>query len=221
MHITVLGANGRIGRQVVQQALAAGHEVSAVIRESSGSAAALAQLERVPPGAAGRLRVVVADPRKAPELAAAMVGSDAVLSGIGPRARKDPDRIASTATRAAIGAMRAAEVRRIVVVSAAPIGSPAGGSFVFRRIARPILRALVREVYTDLERMEAELRGSGLDWTAVRPPRLTDGPHTGTQKVLPGRLAPGFLVSRADVADTMLRALDDPATISTHVGVSA
>lgn len=59
---------------------------------------------------------------------------------------------------------------------------------------------------------------SGLDWTAVRPPRLPDGPHTGRQVIVRGRLAPGFTVSRADLADTMLRAFGDPTTVGTTLG---
>lgn len=229
MRITVLGASGRTGLKVVEQALAAGHEVSAVIRESPGSAAAISRLEsyassptpagRLPGTTGGRLRVIVADVRDGIELADAIAGRDAVLSALGPRGRSDPGRIASTATSAAVAAMTSTGVRRVVVISAAPVGSADGGSLGFR-VARPILRTLFAGVYADLARMEDELRGSGLDWTAVRPPRLTDGPYTGTQVIVRGRVAPGFTVSRADVAAAMLGALDDPTTVGTTLGVS-
>lgn len=226
MRITVLGASGKTGRLLVGQALDAGHEVTAVLRESAaGVGAELAARARVAAGrggsadGVGRLRVVVADVRDAAGLVDAVRDRDAVLSGLGPRGRTDPDRIASTATRAAVEAMTATGVRRIVVISAAPVGPAVGGPAGFR-VARPILRAAFAGVYADLARMEDVLRGSGLDWTSVRPPRLTDGPYTGRQVVVRDGLGPGFTVSRADLAAAMLGALADPATVGATLGVS-
>ena len=73
----------------------------------------------------------------------------------------------------------------------------------------------------DLALMEDALRDSGLDWTAVRPPRLTDRPLTGAYRTATGRnLRRGFLVSRADVAHLMLRLLDQPQTIGRAIGVA-
>jgi putative NADH-flavin reductase len=124
-------------------------------------------------------------------------------------------------------------VRRIVVVSAAPIGtvpSPArphppkhdpGDGFFMRHLGAPFARAMFREHYVDLAAMEDLLRDSGLDWTIARPPRLTNGPLTGRYRTALGRnLRGGVTVSRADVAHLMLRALDDPASIGQTVGVA-
>ena len=218
MRITVLGASGKVGQQIVTQGVAAGHEVTGVVRDSPGSAAARRTLE------ASGARLAVADVRDAGELKDAISGRDAVLSGLGPRARKDPARIASTGTRAALEAMDATGVRRIVVIGAAPVGAggliPPGGTAVYRRVASPLLWAAFRDAYADLARMEDLLAGSGVDWTSVRPPRLTNGPRTGRAKAVRGAVARGFLVSRADVAAAMLAALEDPTTYGTFLGIS-
>jgi putative NADH-flavin reductase len=69
--------------------------------------------------------------------------------------------------------------------------------------------------------MEDILRDSGLDWTVVRPPRLTDKPLTGSYRTAYGQnLRGGFLVSRADVAQLMLRVLEQPQTIKQAIGIA-
>src|ERR1700730_1235793 len=110
MKLTIVGATGGVGRQVLEQAVAAGHDVTAVVRN--------------PTGLSGAARVVTAD-LAAPDPAAlksAVEGADAVLSGLGPRSTSEAG-IAAQGTRAIAAAMKAAGVRRIVVVSAAPIGT--------------------------------------------------------------------------------------------------
>jgi hypothetical protein len=129
--------------------------------------------------------------------------------------------------------MQATGVRRIVVVSAAPVStvpSPArphppahdpGEGLVMGRVLTPLLRAALRDVYDDLALMEDVLRDSGLDWTVVRPPRLTDGPLTGAYRTAEGRnLRRGLLVSRADVAHLMLAVLERPGTIGQAIGIA-
>ena len=129
--------------------------------------------------------------------------------------------------------MKATEVRRIVVVSAAPIGtvpSPGrpnppkydpGDGFFMRNLFSPLTRAALRKHYADLALMEDILRDSGLDWTVVRPPRLTDGPVTGTYRTAYGQnLRRGLFVSRADVAHLMLRVLEQPKTLGEAIGIA-
>jgi uncharacterized protein YbjT (DUF2867 family) len=221
MKLTVFAATGRIGRQLLEQALAAGHDVTAAVRNPHALSG-------------GRARVVAADLGAADPavLEAAVAGADAVLSGLGPRSRADAG-IASRGTAAIVAAMQAAGVRRVVAVSAAPVATVAspgrpdppahdpGEGLVMRRVLTPLLRASLRDVYADLALMEDVLRDSGLDWTVVRPPRLTDGPLTASYRTAVGRnLRRGLLVSRADVAHLMLAALDQPQTIGQAVGVA-
>jgi len=211
MRLTVFGASGGIGGQVVRQALDAGHPVVAVIRDASRFALRHPLLEVVTvPG--------LTDPEP---LRPALKDSDAVLSGVGPRGRKDGP-VASSATRGILHAMRDAGVARLIAVSAAPVGPvPPDDSWLNRRILLPFVSALLRDVYADLAEMEAAIRDSGTEWTVARPPKLTDKPLTGRYRtVLGGNVPRGLSISRADVAHAMLAALDDPATIGQAFGIA-
>ena len=211
MKLTVFGATGRIGGEVVRQALAAGHGVTAVVRDPARLAV------RDP-----RLEVVTVSGLDDPEaLAPAVAGRDAVLSGVGPRRRSDTH-VASESTRAILGAMTAHGVRRLVAVSAAPVGpSPAGDGWFDRRVLRPFITTLLRDVYADLAVMERDIRDSGVDWTVVWPPRLVDSPPRGAYRTAIGANVPhARTVSRAEVAHLMLVALDDPAMVGRPVGIA-
>jgi hypothetical protein len=129
--------------------------------------------------------------------------------------------------------MRATGVRRIVAVSAAPIGtvpSPGfqnppqhdpGDGFFMRYLLSPLTKVVLRRHYADLALMEEMLRDSGLDWTVVRPPRLTDKPLSGRYRTAFGQnLRGGLTISRADVAHLMLSVLERPESIGRVIGVA-
>jgi uncharacterized protein YbjT (DUF2867 family) len=221
MKLTIFAATGGIGRQLLEQATAAGHDVTAVVRN---------------PGRLSRpVRTVTAD-MAAPDpaaLEAAVAGADAVLSGLGPRSNADAG-IASQGTRAIVAAMQAAGVRRIVAVSAAPVGTVAtpgrprpprhdpGDGFFMRHLLSHVASATLGQVFADLAQMEDVLAGSGLDWTVVRPPRLTGKPLTGSYRTAYGQnLRGGLSVPRADVAHYMLRVLGQPDTIKQVIGIAS
>jgi putative NADH-flavin reductase len=220
MKLTIVAATGGIGRHLLDQAVAAGQDVTAVVRNPQG-------LSREVPVVTADL--AAADPAV---LEAAVAGADAVLSGLGPRSTSETG-IASRGTRAIIQAMQATGGRRIVVVSAAPVGtvpSPGrpkpprhdpGDGFFMRHLFSRLAKAAFREHYADLALMEDLVRDSGLDWTIVRPPRLTDKPPTSTYRVAYGRnLRGGWSVSRADVAHLMLRVLEQPETVKQAIGIA-
>jgi len=211
MRITVFGATGGIGGHVVRQALEAGHKVTAVVRTSSQFEVEHSSLEVV--------RVPGLD--EAGPLRDAVDGSEAVISGVGPRGRKS-GAVASGSTRSMLTAMEAAQVRRFVAVSAAPLGPiPADESFLNRRVVHPVINAFAADVYADLRVMEADIRSSATDWTVVRPPKLTNKALTGTYRtVVGGSVTRGYFISRADVAHLMLAVLDDPATLNQPIGLA-
>jgi putative NADH-flavin reductase len=224
MKLTIFAATGGIGRQILEQAIDAGHDVTAVVRNP----------QKLPAELSRQVRVVTAD-LAAPDpamLKSAVAGADAVLSGLGATSNSEAG-VAAQGTRAIAAAMKAAGARRIVVVSAAPIGtvpSPArpnppkhdpGDGFIMRHVLSPLTKAAFRRHYADLAQMEDVLRNSDLEWTAVRPPRLTDKPLTGTYRTARGQnLRRGAFISRADVAHYMLRALDQPETIRQTIGLA-
>jgi putative NADH-flavin reductase len=221
MKLTVFAATGGIGRQALEQALATGHDITAVVRN--------------PKKLCGEVRKIVTADLAAPDpavLESAVAGADAVLSGLGPRSNSEAG-IASQGTRAIVQAMQATDVRRLVIVSAAPVstvpspGRPKpprhdpGDGFFMRILLSPLTKAALRKPYADLALMEDVVRESGLDWTIVRPPRLTDKSLTGTYRTAYGQnLRRGIFVSRADVAHLMLRALEQPETIKQTIGIA-
>lgn len=211
MRFTVFGATGGTGRQLVRQALEAGHEVTAVVRDP-------ARL----PERHEHLRTLTADVTDAEALTPAVAGRDAVLSALGAPGNKAAG-IASSGTAAILRAMEAGGVRRYVGVSAAPVGPAAEGEGVFqRRVMLPLVRRALRAVYADLAVMEDAVRAADVDWTIVRPPRLTDKAAKGTyQQVTGGNVARSHLIPRADLAAAMLAMVEDPATVKQTVGVAS
>ncbi|MFJ4701726.1 MULTISPECIES: NAD(P)H-binding protein [unclassified Streptomyces] len=211
MKLTVFGATGGVGGEAVRQALAAGHEVTAVVRDP-------ARLDARGTG----LEVVRSALDSPDELVAAVAGRDAVLSGLGV-ANKAQARtgLAERLTRTVLAALAAAGTRRLVVVSAAPLAPPAPGTGLLDRAMLGAIDTLLKPVYEDLRAMERLLRESDTAWTPVRPPRLTNGPLTGTYRTaVDANPAKGRTISRADVAHAMLQAADDPSLAGHALGVA-
>ncbi|MFI5808081.1 NAD(P)-dependent oxidoreductase [Streptomyces sp. NPDC051561] len=209
MKLTVFGATGGVGQEIVKQALAAGHEVTAVVRDPA----------RFTVTGEG-LTVFRADVRDPEELRAAVAGRDAVLSGLGARSTKDAG-ITTTLTRAVLRAMEVEGTRRLVVVSAAPVGPDPDRQPLVDRAAGRVISRVLKPVYDDLRAMEAELAASATDWTSVRPPKLTDKPLTGRYRtVVGGTPRSGRTLARADVAHAMLAVLDDASTVKQGVGTA-
>src|SRR5439155_9590269 len=131
-----------------------------------------------------------------------------------PISKADSDilrRFAVALTRA----MTQAQVYRVVEVSVA---------FLFKDSIIPpaylLGRLFFRNLVADASAMEDEFVRSGLDWTIVRPPELTDKPRTGKYRVREGHLPRfGFSISRADVADFMIKSVENPASSRKIVGV--
>ena len=220
MKLTIVAATGGVGRQLLDRALTAGHHVAAVVRNP----------DKLP----ARVHAIVVDLANAEpaELLPAFDGADAVLSCLGAPSSSDAG-IVSTGTRTIVTAMCGTEVRRIVAISAAPIGSVAsptrphppkhdpGDGVGVRHVLAPIVKMAFRKPYADLAVMEDILRASGLDWTALRPPRLVNKHATGTYRTAIGQnLRGGTSISRADLADAMLGVLHHPETIQQTVGIA-
>jgi putative NADH-flavin reductase len=193
MKLTVFGATGGTGSQVVEQALAAGHEVRAVVRDPA----------QLPADRAG-LEVVVADVMDPATIVEAVTDVDAVISTVGTRSGRAPTTVCADSSRSIVEAMHKADARRLVVVSGTgPFDEGEGPGM--RYILKPIGRLFLKHVFADFVAMEDIVRASGLDWTIVRPSRLTDKPFTGEYRTRRDEnLRRNFTVSRADVAHLIL-----------------
>ncbi len=209
MRLLVLGATGPTGRHVVDQGLAAGHEVTAFVRDP-------AKL----PVRHERLRVVAGDLTfDGPALDDAMRGQDAVISAIGVGQSFAPRRLFELSMPRVIAAMERAGVKRIVQISAFGVGDTFAQIPLVPRI---FVRTLLARIYTDKEKGEEILKRSDRDWTLVYPAGLTNGPRTGNYRFGEHVELRGFpTISRADVADLMLRAVTDPAMVRRRLLVAS
>jgi putative NADH-flavin reductase len=210
MKLTIFGATGATGTSLTEQALAAGHQVTAVVRDAA----------RFTVPANPRLRVVTADIMDPASISPAVEGADAVISAIGPRGT-GPTTVIQDSVRSIIAAMEKTGTRRFVQVSGSVVADE-GESPYMRYLVKPVARrTFLRHVCADMRAGEEEIRRSGLDWTILRPPALTAKAATGTYRTAIDRNLPhGFQVSRADLAACMLALLDDPATVHTHVAIA-
>jgi putative NADH-flavin reductase len=201
MKIAVLGASGRTGMQVLDRAADRGHEVVAVVRNPAKLASLTSRASAV-----GQ-----ADARDADAQAAAfrlLGGVDAVVFALGHDTGKPVDnRVMREGVAATLAAMRAADVHRLVVVSASGI-SKDGDGFFMRTFAKPIVQAILKDGFADMTAMEGVVRDSETDWTIVRPPQLTDKPARGRYRYRITLNTPGARITRADLADAILDALD-------------
>src|SRR5436190_12082405 len=197
MKLTILGATGATGTRLVEQALAAGHEVTAVVRDPARLAVPAQQ----------RLRTVTADVMDPASITPAVAGADAVISAVGPRGT-GPTTVIQDSVRSIIQAMQKTGTRRLLEVSGS-IADDKGESPYLRYLLKPIARrTFLRHVCADMRIGEDEIRDSNLDWTIFRPPSLTGKPATGTYRTAIDRNLPhGFTISRADLAACMLTLL--------------
>ena len=194
MNLLVVGSTGPLGREFIAQAMDAGHVVRALARNPSA-------LKPAP-----SLEVVRGDVFDQPSLDAAARGQDAavVILGLQFSALRKPTNVFSQGTRNLIAAMSPAGVRRVIVVSSFGVGDSRHDARLHERL---FFSLALRGAYADKVLQEQAVRESGLDYTIVRPARLTMAKGDGRYTALIG---PGSIpspVARADVARFILDAL--------------
>jgi putative NADH-flavin reductase len=205
MRFLILGATGGTGTRLVEQALERGHLVTALVRSAPGLTIRHE-----------RLTIQAGDPTRPEVLSRLLPGQDAVLSSLGTRDLR-PTTVRADSARAAVAAMPAAGVRRLLVVSAAALFPDVG----VVRLLGPLVRRVLRENMFDTSEMETVVGASPLDWTVVRPPRLTDGEGAGRYRTEVGRLPRrGLAITRADLARYLLDAAERGLHLHEVVGVS-
>jgi len=199
MKLVVFGATGGTGKQVVERALAAGHEVVAVARKPAAIATKHA-----------RLNVVAGDVLDRASLEAAIAGADAVVSAFGPANNKEPGTLMSEGVKNLVAACEATGVKRLVFESGLMVGDGSGLS-LFGRTGVAVYRWLYRKLTADKRLAEASLTASKLDYAIVRPPTLVDAPARGTYVFgVDRRLDPTKALPHGDVAELLVRAASEP-----------
>ena len=199
MKIVVIGASRGIGLEVVQQALARGHEVTALLRDPGKVALEHARLHKV--------RGDIGNPA---DVRTALNGQDAVCACVGVNPTRGPVELFSLGARNVLAALQDALATKYVAVTGVGAGESRGhGGFFYDRIFQPLL---LGTIYADKDREEQLIKASAADWLIVRPGRLTNGPRTGVYRAitdLSGVTA--GKISRADVADFILNQLESPS----------
>ena len=193
----VFGASGATGHHLVSQALQGGHHVTAFVRDPARLAIRH-----------DRLVLVQGDVADAAEVERAVAGQGAVLSALGVGRPLRHDQAVVEGVRHILKAMERENVRRLVYLSTSGVReSREGAGFLVRLMAA----SLIRHEIGDHEIKEGLVRASTLDWTIVRAPLLTNGRRTGGYRSGEDVSArsPLPMLSRADVAEFMIRQLDD------------
>jgi putative NADH-flavin reductase len=208
LNLTIFGATGKTGKHLLAQALAAGHHVTALVRDSS-------KLRM----SHDRLRIVQGDAQNAVVVNEAVTGAEAVLSVLGPTSN-EPILAVSKGTDTILAAMKSHNVRRLIISSGAGVREPNDSPGLFDTLIGALVKTVSRNVYEDMAGTVATVRASDLDWTIVRVPMLTDSPGTGNIKVGYVGKGIGVHVSRTDLAGFMLKQLQDTTYIQKAPAIS-
>ena len=204
MKVLVLGANGKTGRLVVDSALAAGHDVSVLVRHVGLSAIS-------------GVRIIEGDALKPEDVFRAIDQSEAVVQCIGGTAPWKKQTLERYAMQNIVSSMKKSKTQRLVVVSAMGVGESAEQSPWWYRYL--IVPTFLRGSTADKAAMEMMVRGSGLDWVIARPPVLTDGAKTGKILVL-GNNETGHTITRVDLAVWLVEQLESAAYVGQAVVVA-
>ncbi len=197
MQLTIFGASGRTGIPLVEQGLAAGHRITALVRTPAKLA--------IPHEA---LQIIQGDVTRAEDVARAISGStDAVIVALAPASNNDADML-PVAAQHILAAMRAHGTKRVIWMTGAGVPAPEDKPGVPDRIIKLLLTLLSGAVLAKSEAAVNLVRASDRDWTVVRGPRLLDGPATGTIRAGWVGVGTGTQLVRADAAAFMLRQLE-------------
>jgi putative NADH-flavin reductase len=200
MKLFVIGATGRTGKEIVEQALTRGHHVTAFVRSPESITSRNE-----------RLTVIKGNAMDENELFDAMQNHDAVVSTLGPREAFKPSSMLHDSAVATTGAMNRSGVKRLLILSAAAH---------FPGVPNRIISLILRNHMRDSRAMEEIVQASGLDWTIARPPRLTQEEYTTYRSREGAAPQMGFTLARKAVAAFMLDAIEHKKHFQKIVGIA-
>jgi putative NADH-flavin reductase len=208
-NILVIGANGGIGRQSVEIALERGHHVTALLRDPAKLMISHPNLE-----------IVKGDVLRTETFERHLEGKDVVISAIGGKMNQ-PTTLYSEGNRHLLTAMKKAGVTRAFFISSSAIEISPLLPFFIRLVAKYVVQRLLKYGYADQRIMETIIRESGIDWTIIRPPRLTNKPLSGRYRIAINRFLKNCLsISRADVAHFMVTNLANKETYKATIEIA-
>jgi putative NADH-flavin reductase len=199
MKIAIFGATGKVGRHLVDQALQRSDEVTAFVRDPS-SKLTMQRHER--------LKVVQGDVQNPKDVEQALIGTDAVLSALGHTKTSSKD-VLTEGIKNIVAAMNKHGVRRLVSLTGAGVRDPKDEPKLIDKIIGSLLKLLQRDLLEDAIGHARVIQESGLDWVIVRAPVLNEGEKKGVYRVGYVGKESGTRLSRADLADFMLKQTKD------------
>ena len=206
MKLVIFGATGKTGLEVVKQALEQGHTVTAFVRDSTRQT-----IEDE------SLTLVVGDAFDPASVAQSVQGQDAVICALGAGSELKKTTVRTTGTINIISGMQKNNVKRLMVVTAMGVGESWDTLSLVNKL---FFATLLKSSRDDHETQEAAVKESGLDWTIIRPSGLTDTPRTGIYEVGENIPAATSKIARADIADLILKELEQNALIGKAVTIT-
>jgi len=200
--ITIFGATGKTGHRVLERALDAGFEVQVLVRDPAKVGVR-----------SDHLQVIAGDVLDPDTVDRAVAGAGAGVLSLFGQVKGSPRTLQTDGTRLIVESMKRHGISRLVTLSGGGLRAPEDRPGPADQVMRLLLMALAGHVLADAERHLRILRESGLDWTVVRGPRLTEDPGRGRYRV--GYVGGGSSssISRDDLADFILTQLDDPSYV--------
>ena len=206
MKIAIFGATGKTGIELVKQALEQGHAVTAFVRDPARLA-----IENE------NLTFVTGDVFDPSSVAKAVEGQDSVICALGAGSELKKTTVRTTGTINIISSMQKNSIKRLIVVTAMGVGESWDTLSMFNKL---FFATLLKSSREDHEKQEVAVKESGLDWTIVRPSGLTETPRTGIYDVGENILATTSKIARADIADLILKELEQNTLIGKAVTIT-
>jgi putative NADH-flavin reductase len=206
MRLAIFGATGNIGLELVKQALEEGHTVTAFVRDPARLAIEDANLT-----------LVTGDVFDAASVTKAVQGQDAIVCALGAGSELKKTTVRTAGTINIINGMQQNNLKRLVVVTAMGVGESWDDLSLFNKL---FFATLLKSSRDDHETQEAAVKESGLDWTIIRPSGLTDTPRTGVYETGENISAATSKIARADVADLILKELEQNKRIGKAVTIT-
>ncbi len=206
MKLAVFGATGKTGLEIVKLALSQGHSVTAFVRD-----AARLPVEHE------QLSFVIGDVFDPDRVAQGIQGQDAVICTLGAGSSLKKTSVRTVGTINIIHGMKEHKVNRLMVVTAMGVGESWNTLSTFNKF---FFATLLKSSRDDHESQESAVKESGADWTIVRPSGLTDDPRSGVYDAGENILAKTSKIARGDVADLILKELEQNALIGKAVTIT-
>lgn len=206
MKIAIFGGTGKTGIAVIQQAVAHGHDITVMVRTP----------EKIPtlPRA---ITVIKGDFSQMDQVHATIKGQDAVICTLGSRELYKNSGFRTMGTRAIVQAMQSQGVKRLVVMSSMGIGESWNHIPLF---TKALFKLFMPAARADHEAQEQLVKASQLDWTIIRPSGLTDVPGVTTYEYAPQLTPKTLRISRANVADLILKVIETRSHIREAITIS-